>query len=104
MTKIEWLTHEHFAPLVGQDVAVDAGGASALTMRLVEATAGTQPGGRGPDGQERVQFSLVFRGPADPMLTQGTYAVTHEALGEQDLFLVPLGRDADGVRYEAAFA
>lgn len=103
MTKIEWLTHEHFTPLVGQDVAVSVGN-DVLTMRLVEATAGTQPGGRGPEGQERVQFSLVFRGPADPMLTQGTYAVTHEALGEQDLFLVPLGRDADGVRYEAAFA
>lgn len=104
MTRIDWLTHEHFAPLVGQDVAVDAGALGALTMRLEEATAGTQPGGRGPDGQERMQFSLVFRGPAEPMLPQGTYAVTHEAVGEQHLFLVPLGRDAEGVRYEAAFA
>lgn len=103
MTKIEWLTHEHFAPLVGEDVAVSVGD-DVLTMRLAEATAGTQPGGLGPDGQERVQFSLVFRGPADPVLRQGTYAVTHDALGEQELFLVPLGRDADGVRYEAAFA
>lgn len=104
MTRIEWLTHEHFAPLVGQDLAVDAGGAGEVTMRLVEAAAGTLPGGRGPDGQERMQFSLIFRGPADRLLPQGTYAVTHEALGEQELFLVPLGRDADGVRYEAAFA
>ena len=104
MTRIEWLTHEHFAPLVGQDVTVEAGAHGALTMRLVEATAGTQPGGPGPEGQERLQFSLVFLGPAEQVLPQGTYAVTHEAVGEQDLFLVPLGRDAAGVRYEAAFA
>lgn len=104
MTRIEWLTHEHFAPLVGQDVTVETGAHGAWTMRLVEATVGTQPGGPGPEGQQRLQFSLVFLGPAEQVLPQGTYAVTHDAVGEQHLFLVPLGRDAAGVRYEAAFA
>ncbi|MCF6376704.1 hypothetical protein L2K70_03730 [Nocardioides KLBMP 9356] len=104
MTRIEWLTHEHFAPLVGQDVEVDAGAAGTLTMRLAEATASEVPGGPGPDGQQRVQFSLVFLGPHDAPLPQATYVVTHQAVGEQEIFLVPIGRDADGVRYEAAFA
>lgn len=103
MTRIEWLTHEHFAPLVGEDFAV-ATTDEVLGMRLEETTESALPGGRGPQGQERAQFSLVFRGPATPTLTQGTYVVTHRALGDQQLFLVPLGRDADGVRYEAAFA
>lgn len=102
MTRIEWLTHEHFAPLVGEDFAV-ATAEGVLGMRLQEVTASALPGGRGPQGQERSQFSLVFRGP-EPVLPQGTYAVTHEAVGELELFLVPLGRDAEGVRYEAAFA
>jgi hypothetical protein len=104
VTRIEWLTHEHFAPLVGQDMAVDAGPHGAVTMRLVEATAGTQQGGPGPEGQQRLQFSLVLLAPDGQVLPQGTYAVTHEAVGEQHLFLVPLGRDDAGVRYEAAFA
>lgn len=104
MTRIEWLTHEHFAPLVGQAFVVTVGPDEVLTMELVEATVSSQPGGRGPEGQERAQFSLVFRGPETPFLTQATYVVTHEAVGEQEVFLVPLGRDADGVRYEAAFA
>lgn len=104
MTRIEWLTHDHFAPLVGQDMEVDAGPHGTMTMRLLEATAGTQPGGPGPEGQQRLQFSLVLLGPGEQVLPQGTYAVTHEAVGEQHLFLVPLGRDDAGVRYEAAFA
>ena len=104
MTRIEWLTHDHFAPLVGQDVAVDAGGAGTVAMRLVEATASDAPGGPGPEGQQRAQFSLVFLGPAGQVLSQGTYLVTHEAVGPQEIFLVPLGQDAAGVRYEAAFA
>ena len=103
MTRIEWLTHEHFAPLVGDDFTVTTA-EGVHTMRLVEATAGAEPGGPGPQGQQRMQFSLVFRGPAAPLLPQGTYGVAHEAVGDQELFLVPLGRDADGVRYEAAFA
>lgn len=104
MSRIEWLTHEHFAPLVGQAFAVTVGPDETLTVELVEATASDQPGGLGPEGQERAQFSLVFRGPATPLLPQRTYVVTHVAVGDQELFLVPLGRDADSVRYEAAFA
>ena len=104
MTRIEWLTHEHFAPLVGQDVEVDAGAAGTLTMRLAEATVSDEPGGPGPDGQQRAQFSLVFLGPADQVLPQATYVVTHPAVGEQEIFLVPIGRGGEGVRYEAAFA
>ena len=38
------------------------------------------------------------------VLPQATYVVTHEAVGEQEIFLVPIGRDDDGVRDEAAFA
>ena len=51
----------------------------------------------------RVPFALVFRGPAGDVLPQGTYHVEHDALGAFDLFLVPIGADADGVRYEAVF-
>ena len=53
MTRIEWLTHEHFAPLVGQVFAVALGADDVLTMELVEATASSEPGGTGPEGQER---------------------------------------------------
>lgn len=47
-------------------------------------------------------FSLIFAGP-DESLPQGTYSVTHDALGSFDLFLVPVLVEGAGVRYEAVF-
>ena len=52
-----------------------------------------------PEGYE--QFSAQFRGPVEPLLPQGTYAIHHVDLGEFPLFIVPVGRDGDGVHYEA---
>ena len=45
-----------------------------------------------------------IRGPATPLLPQGTYDLEHAELGELSLFLVPLGSVGDEMRYEAAFA
>ena len=73
-------------------------------VQLVEVTEkgashGPQPWATPP--QER--FSVVFRGPRDKLLQQGTYHLQHTQLGTFDLFLVPVGRDHDGVYYEAVF-
>jgi hypothetical protein len=50
------------------------------------------------------QFSLLFTGTALPWLQQGLYLLVHPQMGEFELFLVPLGPDAAGMRYEAAFS
>jgi hypothetical protein len=49
------------------------------------------------------QFSLQFLGPIDAPIAQGIFRVTHEKLGDLDLFLVPIARDDSGVKYEAIF-
>jgi hypothetical protein len=103
MGRLEWLTHDHFAQRRGEPFDVAVNGQPPVSLELIEATEGSQPGGRGPDGQERMQFSVVFRGAMAPVLPQGTYRVTHGQLGDLDLFLVPIGPDSDGMRYEAAF-
>ncbi len=54
-----------------------------------------------PGGPE--SFALRFRGPASPLLEQGTYPFTHPQLGTLALFVVPVARDAAGVDYEAIF-
>jgi hypothetical protein len=99
----DWLTYEMFRDRVGERFHV-AVGDQAVELELAEATESTEAGGPGPDGQERQQFSLVFRGPASAVLQQGTYQVTNAGMGELDLFLVPLGPDGDSMQYEAAFA
>lgn len=104
MAELEWLTYADFAGRVGETFVLAAEGGDRTEIELVEATEGLQAGGPGPDGQERRQFSLVFRGAPGAPLPQGTRQLTHETLGELELFLVPIGSDAAGVRYEAAFA
>jgi hypothetical protein len=50
------------------------------------------------------QFSLVFTGQASPWLPQCLYQLIHPQMGEFELFLVPIGPDTAGMRYEAAFS
>jgi hypothetical protein len=52
-------------------------------------------------GMER--FSAFFNGPREPFLPQRVYALEHDQMGAFELFLVPLARDENGVRYEAVF-
>lgn len=52
-------------------------------------------------GMER--FSTFFRGRQDQFLPQQTYDFHHTDLGEMQIFLVPIGLDGKGYRYEAIF-
>ena len=73
----------------------------ALDLVLVEArNLSLRQGGTGP---RREPFSLVFLGPARPVLPQRIYPLENEALGRLEVFLVPIGADAGGVKYEAIF-
>lgn len=49
-------------------------------------------------------FSLLLRGPLDPVLTQGMHDLQNDRLPLPGLFLVPVGRRDDGYRYEAVFS
>jgi len=50
------------------------------------------------------QFSLIFTGVPSPWLQQGSYKLAHPQLSDCELFLVPLGPDATGMRYQAVFS
>ena len=52
-------------------------------------------------GMER--FSAMFMGPREIFLPQQTYRVSHPEMGEFDIFLVALGQDPEGFRYEAVY-
>jgi hypothetical protein len=64
-------------------------------LELVEVSDGSTHG--------HVNFSLLFRGPLQPLLPQRIYPVEHERLGRFDLFIVPVRRDTHGLYYEAVF-
>jgi ribosomal protein S18 acetylase RimI-like enzyme len=51
------------------------------------------------------RFSLIFHGPGDRLLPQGLYTVRHPAVGEHDLFVVPvIGSTRERIVYEVCFA
>ncbi len=62
-------------------------------------------GRRTDPGGELSTYALVFRAPPRRAAhaPQGTYRLTHAELGTLEVFLVPIGPDAGGMRYEAIF-
>lgn len=88
-----------FEPLLGQtfEIGDERGTVPAV---LIEASNLRETQGAGRLSR---QFSLVWRGPPGQRLEQRIYTVRHPALGAQELFLVPIGADAEGIRYEAVF-
>lgn len=93
---LEDLTKESFQPLVGDTFRL-VSHEPPLELKLAEIEARW---GRGP---KREPFSLLFLGPAEPLLPQRIYRLEHRSLGALDIFLVPVGRDGAAARYEAAF-
>lgn len=89
------LTLACFEPLVGSRFALRLDGGAYLPARLVEARAGAPAGNR--------SFSLMFQAPAEPVLPQRIYRLEHPQVDAIDLFLVPVGRSAAGLHYEAVF-
>ena len=50
------------------------------------------------------QFSILFAGAASPWLRQGTYPLAHPAMGQLELFLVPLGPRDGRMVYQSIFS
>jgi hypothetical protein len=102
---LEDLTRESFAAHLGSVCRIHLGPARALEMELLEATAlgGDARASAGDRPARREPFSVVFRGPRAPILPQRIYRMEHDQMGELDLFIVPIGPDAEGLRYEAVF-
>jgi hypothetical protein len=52
----------------------------------------------------RTPFSIIFRtDQKNQYFEQGTYPIIHPEKGEIPVFLVPIGPDEFGMRYEAVF-
>lgn len=93
MIDLATLHPEHFDTLVGSAFAVN-GVAGVLVLLQVE---------RLKSPSSRAQpFSLLFSSTTH-RLTQATFQLAHPALGQIDVFIVPLQPDARGPLYEAVF-
>lgn len=96
----EW-TLDTFTPLVGESFGVSAAAdlEPEIELTLIEAQAS-----RMAEYDGRHPFSLVFQGSIESALAQQVVVMQHAELGAAELLMVPIGADADSVRYEVIFA
>lgn len=84
------------------------GEGEALELELIEVTEAPQT----PMEGFRSQFAVLFNGPLERVMPQGTYRLEQEQSGSMELFLVPVGPDSRAepgrapaaMQYEAVFA
>ena len=86
---------KRFAPAVGQAfswrVFELTGTVAAIKMTLTKLVLRPSPA-------HAEQFSLLFVGPSDAALEQGTYTISNDVTGAEAVFAVPIGPDASGLR------
>jgi hypothetical protein len=98
---VEKLTLEIFSPLVQSQFKVQVSPTQTAALELVSASEIKSPGLAGNLVQEA--FSLLFAGPENQWLAQGSYLFAHERLGKFILFIVPVGKQAGLIQYQAVF-
>jgi hypothetical protein len=92
-----------FASVVGETFVADTGEAGKVDLELRESRLHDPDAPALDESGARAPFTLVFRGPPEPLLPQRIYRLEHDFIGALEIFLVPIGQDADGVAYEAVF-
>lgn len=92
----EKLTKEAFSENLNTRFRLPLGDSNAAELELIEVVENVAT-----PAQE--QFSVFFRGPLEYFFPQHTYHLEHEKLGEMDIFIVPIGKEEHGFRYEAVF-
>jgi Domain of unknown function (DUF6916) len=96
----DFQTEAEFAKHVDTNFRIELEESGHMDLKLVAVTPRKIEPHEQP-GMER--FSAVFSGPPDFFLPQQTYHMSHPEMGEFDVFLVAIGREADGFRYEAVY-
>ena len=108
---LDTFTTDTFAGRLGETFRIVPEGRPEGRTPVVAVLAEVTPLGRSATGRSVAgsdvgrpeAFSLVFRAPRDAQLAQRIHRLEHDALGAFELFLVPIGLDAEGMRYEAVF-
>jgi hypothetical protein len=101
---LESLDITTFAGRVGEVFRLVVDERTTISSRLIAVTPASGGSADPARAGGRTPFSLVFRSPPGAPMPQRIYRLQHEELGDLELFLVPIGPDADGMCYEAVFS
>ena len=90
------LTHEEFSKNANSKFQVQIDENTSVELELTEISElKLHP--------QQEEFTIVFRGSLDGFLGQGARNFTHKEMGQFELFIVPIRKDAQGFYYEAVF-
>lgn len=98
------LKYSDFEPLLNQEFVIHYGNGETLPVVLAEVTAGKNASSADENGEPYFPFSLTFQSSITSYLPQHTYRIEHAQLRSHDIFIVPLGSNAQGMRYQAVFS
>jgi len=93
------LSLQNFAGAANQAFDLEIG-ATSLPLTLVEVV--PLPAQQ-IAGMVRQPFTLTFRSASQVVLPQKIYPLRNATMGAVQIFLVPIGRDRDGILYQAVF-
>jgi hypothetical protein len=96
-------TLEKFKPHLGDTFAVSPLPGESVALVLKEAELLNMPEVPREKDPPRKPFALHFGGPLSPILPQRIYSFSHPALGDFEMFIVPIGPREGGMIYEAIF-
>ncbi|MDQ3013419.1 MAG: hypothetical protein M3X11_22265 [Acidobacteriota bacterium] len=88
--------YEDFLPHVNSKFTAQSNNASTVELELLSVEE------KSPSPRQE-QFILTFRAPFTASAQQQIFNLHHEQLGSGSMFLVPIGKDASGIIYEAVF-
>ena len=90
------LSLDRYLPHLKETFTLQGEGGVTATLTLTEAKSRI-------DDEVQCCFSLIFIAKEGEVLPQHLYRLSHPALGEFDLFLVPIQKRKTGVVYQAVF-
>ena len=98
--ELQDLTYDTFRDRKGQSFRDTEAGIDLELLEVDDLTAVA----RNVPADARTPFSLIFRAPAEPALSQGIRPLEHDELGTLEIFVVPIAQEPDGMRYQAVFS
>lgn len=92
----EIIKHEAFAKHLKTKFQVQLDAANSVELQLIEVS-------ELKSYERQEEFWILFLGPNESFLGQGTRLMQHDEMGQLELFLVPTKQDDQGFYYEAVF-
>ena len=97
------LTHADFTACLGESFRLHGPESRSYELELTSAQLLSRDNSLASSLRKRDPFALIFHLSDGSYLPQQIYSLEHARLGELDIFLVPIGPDKKGMRFEAIF-